>query len=151
MTLDDVLSEWEEDSKINKFDLGDSSIKTPMLHSKYLKLLMEFKRKLKAAEFDQSILLKDKFLYYEGKMDSTTLQKVHTEQNWKLDPFDGLTILKTDLKYYYNADTEIQKSEKLISYYKMVIETIEDILDVIKWRHQTIKNIIDWRKFEAGN
>jgi len=26
----------------------------------------------------------------------------------------------------------------------------KEILDNIKWRHQTIKNMIEWRKFTSG-
>jgi hypothetical protein len=31
-----------------------------------------------------------------------------------------------------------------------MVETLQDIMDNIKWRHSNIRNIIDWKKFTAG-
>ena len=58
--------------------------------------------------------------------------------------------MKGDLDYYYNADTDIQKSEVKIVYYKTILYTLDEIINNLKWRHSTIKNMIDWRRFEAG-
>jgi len=33
---------------------------------------------------------------------------------------------------------------------KTTVETLTEIVDNLKWRHQTIGNIIRWRNFEAG-
>ena len=52
---------------------------------------------------------------------------------------------------YYDADPEIQKSEEKIQYFKTLVETLSDIVDTIKWRHQTISNIIKWKQFQSGN
>jgi len=101
---------------------------------------------LKRAEHSQKDLLKDKWLYYNGKMDEETLQS----KNWHPDPFDGLKIMKGDMNYYYDSDPEIQKSEEKIVYLKTIIDTLVEIVDSLKWRHQTVKNIIEWRKFDAG-
>jgi len=73
------------------------------------------------------------------------------EKNWKPDPFDGLKVLKGEMDYYYDADPEIQKSEEKISYYKTVIDTLSEIVEHVKWRHQNIKNIIEWKKFQSGS
>ena len=73
------------------------------------------------------------------------------EKNWAHDPFNGLKILKGEMEYYYDSDPEIQQSEDKIVYWKTVIETLTDIIDNIKWRHQTIGNMIKWRQFESGN
>jgi len=55
------------------------------------------------------------------------------------------------MDHYYDADTDIQKSEEKIAYYKTILETLKEIIDNLRWRHQTIKNMISWRMFEAGN
>jgi hypothetical protein len=72
------------------------------------------------------------------------------ESGWDLDPLNGLRMLKGELEYYYDADPEIQKSEERLMYYKTLIETLTNIVDTLKWRHQTISNMIKWRQFEAG-
>jgi len=72
------------------------------------------------------------------------------EKGWDYDPLDGLKILKNDMGYFYDADHEIQESEKKIAEWKTVLDTLKEIIDTLKWRHQTIKNIIEWKKFESG-
>ena len=101
--LKEVLAEWATDNQIHETHLDESSRKTPILHSKYLEKLANAKLLLKKAEFSQKTLLKEKWLYYNGKMD------------------------------------------------KEQIENLTDIVDTIKWRHQTISNIIKWKQFQSGN
>ena len=138
---------WAKDCIIEDMKLDESSRQTPILHAKYLELLSTVKLQLKRAEFSQKTLLKQKWLYYNGKMDQETV----VELGWNPDPFDGLKILKGELDYYYDSDPEIQKSEEKIQYYKTLIETLTDIISNITWRHQTIKNMIEWKKFSSGN
>ena len=71
-------------------------------------------------------------------------------KGWEFDPFKGLKVLKGEMDYYYDADTDIQKSEDEIQQLKVLVETLQEIVDNIKWRHQTIGNMIKWRMFEAG-
>jgi hypothetical protein len=138
---------WAKDCVIDSNELDKSSREQPLLHAKYLELLSTYKLQSKRAEFQQKVLLKQKWLYYNGKMDHETLQ----ELGWEVDPFNGLKILKGELDYYYDSDPEIQKSEEKIQYYKTVIDTLTDIINNINWRHQTISNIIKWKQFESGN
>ena len=69
---------WKEDCAINNIQLDETSKQTPALHSKYLQYWSSAKVLLKRAVFEQIQLLKDKWLYYNGKMDQKTL-----EENWK--------------------------------------------------------------------
>tara|TARA_Y100001937_G_scaffold113203_1_gene161625 strand:- start:2258 stop:2704 length:447 start_codon:yes stop_codon:yes gene_type:complete len=145
--LKQIHSMWAEDCQINQMKLADASKETPALHAKYLELHSTFKLMLKRAEFAQKTLLKDKWLYYNGKMSEEEL----TEKGWEPDPFNGLKILKGEMDYYYDSDPEIQKSEEKIQYYKTVIDTLTEIINNLNWRHQTIGNIIKWKQFESGN
>ena len=145
--LKKVHEMWQEDSTINNNQLDETSRQTPKLHSKYLQLWSTAKLELRRTEFEQKKLLKEKWLYYNGKMDQETLQ----QKGWDPDPFDGLKILKGEMDYYYDSDPEIQKSEEKVQYWKTVLETLSEIIDNLKWRHQTISNIIKWKQFESGN
>ena len=138
---------WEKDCVIDDMRLDESSRQAPILHAKYLQLLSTVKLQLKRAEFSQKTLLKQKWLWYNGKMAPIAMN----ELGWDPDPFDGLKVLKGDMDYYYDADPEIQKSEEKIQYLKTIIDTLEDMINSIKWRHQTIKNMIEWKKFSSGN
>ena len=144
--LKQIHDMWAEDSQI-KMQLDESSRETPTLHAKYLELLSTTKLMLKRTEFQQKVLLKEKWLYYNGKMS----QEEVVEKGWDPDPFDGLKILKGEMDYYYDSDPEIQKSEEKIQYYKTVIDTLEQIISNLNWRHQTIGNIIKWKQFESGS
>ena len=73
--LESVLSEWDEDSNIPQHQLDEVSRQTPKLHAKYLQYLALAKLQLKRAENNQKTLLKDKWLYYNGKMDEQTLRE----------------------------------------------------------------------------
>lgn len=145
--LKNIHEMWQQDCQINNMQLDEASKNTPMLHAKYLELLSTSKLQLKRAEFAQKTLLKDKWLYYNGKMS----QEDMVEKGWEPDPFNGLKILKGEMDYYYDSDPEIQKSEEKIQYWKTVVDTLIDIVDNLKWRHQTISNIIKWKQFESGN
>lgn len=145
--LKQIHTMWSEDCKIHQSKLDESSRVTPMLHAKYLELLSTTKLQLKRAEFAQKGLLKDKWLYYNGKMSHEDM----LEKGWEPDPFNGLKILKGEMDYYYDSDPEIQKSEEKIQYYKTIIETLTEIINNLNWRHQTIGNMIKWKQFESGN
>ena len=136
LQLNDILEQWKTDSLI-EMPLDESSKQTPKLHSKYLKLLSLAKFQLKKAEMEQKTLLKDKWLYYNGKLSEEEIN----EKGWSPDPFNGLKILKGEMDYYYDADPEIQKSEEKIEYYKNTVSVLTEIVDTIKWRHKTIMNI----------
>jgi len=146
MNLEDILKEWEDDCQIGH-RLEKASHDTPQLHGKYLNYLTQAKLILKRAEASQATLLKKKFLWYNGKLPKEDIDNL----GWSHDPFDGLKMMKTDLSYYYESDKELQASEAKIVYYRTMIETLKEMVDMLKWRSNTIKNIIEIRKFEAGS
>jgi len=145
--LESILAEWKEDSQISPHQLDETSRVTPALHSKYLEYLSLTKLRLKKSEFKQKELLKDKYLYYEGKMSREEIES----RGWAYDPYDGLNATTKNFKeYYYDSDKEIQDSEMRIQYLKTTVETLTEIVSNLNWRHQTIGNMIRWRSFEAG-
>lgn len=145
--LQNVLNMWKVDVEIDEMNLDEASRQTPKLHAKYLEFYSMSKLQLKKAEMNQRTLLKDKWLHYNGKMDRKTLE----DKGWDPDPLNGLKVLKGDMDHFYDSDPEIQRSEELIQYYKTTVETLSDIIDNLKWRHQTIKNMIEWRRFTSGS
>lgn len=146
LDLESILEMWKEDCQIDEFKLDESSRHTPNLHAKYLEIRSLTKLKLQEVELAQKTLLKDKWLYYNGKMDGDTIK----ELGWEFDPFNGLKVLKGDMNHFYDSDIDIQKSEAKVTYFKTMLETLDEIINNLKWRHSTIKNMIEWRRFEAG-
>jgi hypothetical protein len=146
MKLEDILAMWKRDSEIDEMNLDSASIQSAKLHSKYLELLSVTKLQLRKREMEYNVLLKDKWLWYNGKM----TRAEQDAKGWGYDPLNGLKILKGDMDYFYNSDQHIQSAKAQLDYIKTLIETMTDIMDNIKWRHQNIKNAIEWRRFTSG-
>jgi len=147
VNIEEVLEMWKKDSIIDDLKLDDTTVKMARIHSKYLELITISKMGKKKKDLEYKTLLKDKWLYYNGKLSKEQIDMFQ----WEYDPFGGLNKpLKGDMNYYYDADTDIQKMQARIEYDKILIETLEEIISTIRWRHQNIGNIIKWRAFEAG-
>lgn len=146
MNLDQINAMWQKDCRIDALAIDEASRQTPELHAKYLQILSEFKLKLKQAEFKQKELMKYKWLWYNGKLSQEEIERL----GWVPDPFDGLKILKGEMEHYVEADPELVESEAKIEYLKTCIDTTKEIVENLKWRHQTIGNMIRWKQFEAG-
>ena len=136
MKLEDIQELWHRDSTIDYTELGTESIRIPQIHDKYLKIFTDERIRLKGVEFELSKMVRIKTEYYSGKMS----QEEIAEYGWDFDPFQGLKVLKGEMEYYYEADTDIQKSEDKIQYIKTCIDTVYEIIENVKWRHQTIGN-----------
>lgn len=146
MNLDDLKNEWKVDCKIDDLELDTSSIKTASLHAKYQEYLTTNLLKLKQLNMQKSILLKDKWLWYNNKLDQGRLQML----GWEPDPFDGLKVMKQDQKMWLDADKDVQALEAKIALSEVTVDFLKDCMDNLKWRHQTIRNTIEWRKFMNG-
>ena len=47
---------------------------------------------------------------------------------------------------FYNSDQDLTKLKHKIDYLQETVEYVKRCMDNITWRHQTIKNTIEWRK-----
>ena len=147
MTLDDLKAEWKSDCEIDDIELDKSSLEIPRLHAKYSEYLTDAVVAQKNIQFQYNTLLKDKWLWFNGKMDEETIK----EKGWSDDPFDGLKIMKNDMQIFFNADKDLQKLNAQTEYQQIQIDFLKRCMENITWRHQTIKNTIEWRKFMAGS
>jgi len=133
----------EADLKIDETELDSESLRTPQLHSKYLNFLTDEKLKASKLEYDYNRLKKYKWLYYIGKLSEEEL----ADFGW--EPFQ-LSILKTDIDRFLNADEELQLISNKLEYQKSVIYYLENIIKVISNRQWNIRSAIDWIKFTNG-
>jgi len=147
MKLEDVIEMWKKDAEIDEMNLDSASIQSAKLHAKYLELLSVAKLQLKRREMEFKVLLKNKWLHYHGKLSKTEIDQL----GWSYDPLNGLKVLKGDMNYFFDADNHVQDLQIKIEYLKALIETLDEIMQNIKWRHQNIKNIIEWRRFTSGS
>jgi hypothetical protein len=141
ITLEDIKSQWAEDSVMDRELLDEESLKIPQLHSKYLNYLSDVKLLKIKKEQEYKTLIRNKFEYYTGKADPEVYQE---------KPFD-LKILKQDLTLYMDSDPEIQLLQTRINYYEEIIYFLEKVLSCINNRGFQIKNSIDWQRFMQGS
>jgi hypothetical protein len=143
MTLDQIMDAWREDSSVDSTELGIESLKIPELHSKYLKIYFDERRKLKALEFQSKELSLKKYEYYNGKMSQEELD----ELNW--EPFMK-RLMKNEVDMYLDSDKEIIQSNVRQTNQKEKIFFLEEVIKNINQRNFQIKNAIEWKKFTQG-
>lgn len=147
INLEDILQMWKKDAVLDDICLDEETIKSSKLHAKYLELFSMAKLMLKKKEMEFDSMKKDKWLYYNAKMSKDDMDK----RSWKYDPFDGMTKpLKSDMDMYYTTDKDLVRIKAQIDYQKTIIETLEEIMGNIRWRHNAVKNILDFKKFTSG-
>ena len=140
MTLEELQLQADKDLVIDDTELDTESLKTPILHNKYLQYYNKFNLLLKKSQWEERTLQREKWEYYTGKSDPSV---------YKEKPFD-LKVLKNDVHIYINADEDIQKIQAKIIYQEAIVNYLEQILRMINNRSFTIKNAIEWRRFTSG-
>jgi len=141
--IEDIFALWETDSKIDRTELSDESLKIPQLHHKYYKIFTNERLLLRKLEADAKILKLEKYEFYTQGHTKETQDK-----GWEL-PSRGM-ILKADLPMYMESDKEIIELNLKIGYQLEKIELLENIIKTISNRGFQIKNAIDWNKFIQG-
>lgn len=143
MKIEDIFSNWEEDSKIDKTELGDEAIKVPKLHHKYFQFLVNEKMVLRKFEAELKKLKLDKYEFFTQGPNEETKNK-----GWRLPP-KGM-ILKGDVPMYLEADDDIVNLSLKIGLQQEKIELLESIIKNIMNRNFSIRAALDWQKFTMG-
>jgi hypothetical protein len=144
MNISDLYTLVKTDLDIDKTELDNESLKTPQLHNKYLILFSEEKLKLEKLLSEKKIYRRDKWLYYTGKMSEEELNT----HGW--EPFD-LSILKTDVDKFIDADKEVIQLDARITVQKEVVSYLENVIKLVSNRQWNIKAAIEWIKFTQGS
>lgn len=143
MKLEEIHQLWADDCDVNRMELGEESLKLPKLHSKYLNIMTSERMLLKRLEEDRKELVKLKHDYYRGILPEEELK----ENGWT--PFQ-LSVLKSDLPLYMDADQDIIKLNLKIAAQQEKVDVLEQIIRTIHNRGYLIKNAIEWEKFKVG-
>jgi len=143
MTLDEIMTNWEKDSRVDRTDISGESLKVPELHHKYLKMLTMESLTLKKLKQDYKNLYRLKWEYYLGILDYDTMK----EYGWEPMP---LKILKQDVDIYITSDKDLQAVSAKVTIQEEKTAALESIIKTISVRNFTIKNYIDFEKFQVG-
>jgi|TARA_R110002073_G_scaffold1678_7_gene11820 hypothetical protein len=142
-SLEDLFDLWADDSKIDRTELGEESIKIPQLHHKYYKLYSTERLMLVKYQEDLKVLKKDLFEYFSGTITHDEL----IAKDWEPNP---LKILKSDISMHIDSHSEIVDSNLKIAYAKEKVEFLENVVKTLNIRSYQINNAINWEKFKVG-
>jgi len=145
MNLEELHDLWEEDCVIDDDRLDRASVKTPNLHAKYLRFLIQHKMKLAALQSEYNTVRQKKFRYYRGEMPKVELEEL------KWNQWQGNKPLKNEMDEFLEGDSDLNKIKIKCEYIKGMIEALESILGQIKARDWQIRNAITWKQFVAGS
>ena len=143
MKLEDIQQQWQADSKIDRTELGEESLRISQLHSKYFNLFSAERLRLRELEGEYRKFYKAKFEYYNGVMSEDDLK------SWEWEPF-ALRVLKSDLNVYLEGDKELIKARLTIELQKEKVEFLESIIKNLPARGYQINAAISWEKFKVG-
>ena len=141
--IEQILSNWEKDSVIDQTEPGKELIRIPILHNKYLTMLVKHKMASKKANLDFIKMRKIKWEYYTGKLSKNQLD----EYGW--EPFKF--TLKSDINVYLEADSDLIKLTEKKIYHEEVVVMIESIMKELNSRTYQLKDFITWERFIGGN
>ena len=143
MKLEEITSLWEQDSKIDKTELAEESLKIPQLHHKYYKIYSNEKLILRKLNTEYKQLRLEKYEFYtQGPNEETD------EKGWKL-PASG-RILKADVLQYIEADTDLINLSLKIGIQEEKIEFLESIIKTLNNRGYNIHTALEFIKFMNG-
>lgn len=140
--LDDLMSEWEKDSNIDRTEPGKALLDIPKFHSKYLNILSRHKLLSKEAEFKYAKMKKIKWEYYTGKMSEDDLEKY----GW--EPFQF--VLKSDISTYLESDDDLNRLIASKMLHDEIINCCESILKELHSRTFQLRSFIEWERFIQG-
>ena len=141
MNLEEIEKMWQKDSVIDPDNLHDESLKIPQLHSKYYTLYNTITLLREKARDTYNKVRLERYNYYTGKAPA----EVYVEE-----PFPYKVREKAAIQRHMDADEKLSKVELKIRYYDIMLKFLEEIIKTISNRNFSIKNAIDWNRFQAG-
>ena len=144
MNTEDISALWAEDSIIDRKNLASETLRSSVLHQKYLALLMQCKGRAMRLQHDYATMKEFKVRYFNGEVNKDELASLGLNQ------YQGLRPLKTDMATKLDGDQDLQKIKMKMQYSADLMYQLESILHAIKGRDWGIRNHIENQKFEAG-
>jgi hypothetical protein len=141
MNLDEIQEMWQRDSVIDPDNLHDESLKIPQLHAKYYTIYNTITLLREKARETYSKVRLERYNYYTGKAPAEVYEK---------DPFPYKVRDKEALQRHLDADERLNKIDLKIRYYDIMLKFLEEVIKMISNRNYSIKNAIDWNRFQAG-
>lgn len=142
--IDDIVTQWEQDAKYDILHMDNEALRTCRLHSKYLRLLADYKKKRTQLKFRSNELKQQKIRYYSGEMSLEEVKQLNIEQ------YQGNRLGPTLMAKQLESDPDLNRIQMQREAIDMIIETLESIISIIKSRDFQIKNWKDIQAFNRG-
>ena len=143
MHIDTIKQMVEAELKIDGTELGDESLRIPVLHGKFLNIFHDESLVLRKLEADYRVLRKQKWEWYNGKLSQDEL----TALGW--EPY-AARILRQDMDIVMDADPDLIRAAQKVEMQRAKVDYLDSILKGINNRNWVIRNAIEWRKFMSG-
>jgi len=131
MTIEELQKQIAEELKIDKNSLDSSSSENPLLMQKYINLFLRESNVLNKLQSQFSSLYKDKTIFYK------------TDFKYVPDNF-------RELNAFVEGDEEMIAIKEKIANQNSIVKFLSDTISTFKDRGWAIKNMIDFRRFMAG-
>lgn len=141
MKIEEIYSQWDKDSVIDKTELAVESLKIPQLHSKYFKMYSHERMHLLKLESEFAQLKQEKYIWYTQGADEHTIKKFGPQP---------IKILKNEISNFLEGDQGLIQLNLKISLQKEKINLLDSIIRNLNNRGFQIKNAIDFLKFVNG-
>jgi len=144
MKIEDIISMWQEDVKIDETELSRESLNIPLLHGKYLKHFSDERLKLRALKMKHKQLSTRLADYYRGDLNNPEdLAELGRE------PYQ-FKRLKQEVSHYVDSDSEMIQLNTKVAYQQELVDILEEIIKAINTRGYVIKNRLDFLRFTSG-
>lgn len=141
MNLDEIQEMWQRDAVIDPDNLHDESLKIPQLHAKYYTIYNTITLLREKARETYSKVRLERYNYYTGKAPAEVYEE---------EPFPYKVRDKEALQRHLDADERLNKIDLKIRYYDIMLKFLEEVIKMISNRNYSIKNAIDWNRFQSG-
>jgi hypothetical protein len=144
-TLDELHDEWEQDSEVDKTEIGDELLKIPRLHSKYLRVLSYHTAQSKELSISFIKAKKIRYEYYQGDLNNPDdLAKYGFEPMVK-------RILKSDIPLYIESDPTLLSISRKKNVHDEIVSATTAILKELNSRTFQLRTFVDYEKFINGS
>jgi len=131
MKLDELEEQVNKDLDINPDEIGDFSLKVPLLHNKYMKHLNKFVMKAKKAQQDLDAKYVERYKFYK------TEHKI-------------LLGTKGEIDAHIHGDKDYIEIRRRLDYNNQVVKYLQEVIKNINQITFHIKNKIEFLKFING-
>lgn len=143
LSLEDLISQFETDSAIDKTEIGEAALISGKLHARWYRHYAREKKTLRNFEsaFKKLRLRKQEF-YLQGHDD------LSRSLGWKLPPQGK--VLKGEVAGYVDADDDVVNAAVEVGLQQEKVQFLESTLKWIANRNFSITNYIAWVRFTSG-